>query len=80
MLAEDSQARRTVKREEALQQSVMDGHFPIASKDAGRPGEKSKVYSDALFREAAIQWLVETDQVCRVPSYFWRLILTRIIS
>jgi hypothetical protein len=65
MLTEDSQARRAAKREEGLQQSAMDGHFQMASKD-NQPEEKPKTYSDTLFREAAVQWLVETDQVHRV--------------
>jgi len=66
MLPEDSQARRVAKQEMALQQSAMDSHFPTASKKDPSEKPKPKAYSDALFREAAIQWLVETDQVCHI--------------
>jgi len=78
MLTEDSQARRAAKREEALQQSAIDGHFPMATKNDS-PEEKPTTYSDSLFREAAVQWLVETDQVCCVLSTRM-LILTNLIS
>ena len=63
MLPEDSQARRAAKQEMALQQSAMDSHFSKAPKNIPLEKPKPKAYSDALFREAAIQWLVETDQV-----------------
>ncbi len=61
MLPKDSLARRQAAVDEAacLQQGRVDHHFETA-KAEDRPAP----YSDELFREAAIQWLVETDQVC----------------
>lgn len=59
MLPKDSLARRQAAVDEAarVQQGRVDQHFETAK------AEDLKPYSDGLFREAAIQWLVETDQV-----------------
>jgi hypothetical protein len=44
---------------QSLQQSAVDGHFkPVA------PEDKPIAYSDEIFKEAAIKWLIETNQVC----------------
>ncbi|KAF9553129.1 hypothetical protein CPC08DRAFT_646011, partial [Agrocybe pediades] len=61
MLAEDTSARRVEEEEnakKALRQTQVN--FPIAEK--AEVEEPVQPYSDALFREAAIQWLVETNQ------------------
>lgn len=58
MLPGDSKARR-VKKTEQLSQTLVEDHYEIQ-----RPEDKPKPYSHELWREAAIQWLVETDQVC----------------
>ena len=60
MLPRDSAARKVAEVEATakLQQGRVDEHFePI------KPGDKPVPYSDRTFRELAIQWLVQTDQV-----------------
>ena len=62
MLPEDSAARKLNEARAAskLQQGRVDQHFDII-----KPEDRPVPYSDAGFREAAIQWLVQTDQVKR---------------
>lgn len=36
-----------------------------------QPKERIIPYSDAIFREAAIEWLIETDQVC---CFFFKIL------
>ena len=60
MLPKDSAAWKAAEVEAAakLHQGRVDQHFePI------KPGDKPLPYSDSTFREAAIHWLVQTDQV-----------------
>lgn len=45
---------------EALLQTQVDSHFKIATPEDLK---KPEPYSDTLFKDAAIQWLIETDQV-----------------
>jgi len=59
MLPEDTKARRAKVLEENLHQTNVDDHFKAAPKE-----EKQAPYSDELFKEAAIEWLIETNQVC----------------
>jgi len=61
MLPEDSTARKIAQVEAAAltQQTHINDHFKVLKLE-----NKPTPNSDALFREAAIQWLVETDQVC----------------
>ena len=59
MLPEDTKARRAALLDETLRQTEVDEHF---SKQ--KPEDKPQPYSDKLFEEAAIRWLIETDQVC----------------
>ncbi|THU82731.1 hypothetical protein K435DRAFT_690978, partial [Dendrothele bispora CBS 962.96] len=55
MLPNDATARRI--EEKAASQSTLDAHVQAL------PERKTVVpYSDALFREAAIEWLTETNQ------------------
>jgi hypothetical protein len=56
MLPEDAKARRA-EVASTIKQTVVDEHFSIQ-----KPEDKPKSYSDVLFEEAAIQWLIETDQ------------------
>ncbi|KIM41959.1 hypothetical protein M413DRAFT_37461, partial [Hebeloma cylindrosporum] len=56
MLPEDTRARREALLESLRQTNVTD-HFTEA-----KPAERVAPYTDELFKEAAIQWLVETDQ------------------
>ena len=37
----------------------------------GPPKEKVVSYTDALFRDAAVQWLIETNQVCPILSVYF---------
>ena len=60
MLPEDTKARRAALLEKTLNQTQVDEHFESAGPRAARP----EPYSNALFQEVAIQWLIETDQVC----------------
>jgi len=57
MLPEDSKARRDAAAEK-LKQSQVDDHFTVIPEE-----EKPTPYTDELFKEVAIQWLIETDQV-----------------
>ena len=58
MLPKDAKARRA-EVANTIKQTVMDEHFLIQ-----KPKDKPKSYSNVLFEEAAIQWLIEMDQVC----------------
>jgi len=58
MLPEDSKARRAQVLEENLQQTNVNDHFKPAPKE-----EKPEPFSDELFKNAAIDWLIETNQV-----------------
>ena len=60
MLPEDTKFCK-LQIKEKLQQTQVNNHFKKA-----QPENKPEPYSDELFKEAAIQWLVETDQVCIV--------------
>ena len=64
MLPEDSKSRKAQIKEK-LKQTQVNNHFTKA-----QPEIKPELYSDALFKEAAIQWLVETDQV-RLALFFY---------
>jgi hypothetical protein len=58
MLPEDSKARRAQVLEENLRQTNVNDHFKPAPKE-----EKPEPFSDELFKQAAIEWLIETNQV-----------------
>jgi len=58
MLPDDAKARCQEALERVIEQMQVDNHFHLA-----KPEDKPDPYSDNIFREAAIQWLVETDQV-----------------
>ncbi|KAF8800066.1 hypothetical protein BYT27DRAFT_7012753, partial [Phlegmacium glaucopus] len=57
MLPKDTKARRATFLETTLRQSQVDSHF-----NPMKPEDKPKPYTNKLFKEAAIQWLIETDQ------------------
>ena len=60
MLPEDTKERRAAALER-LRQTEVEDHFRTAQQsDKPLP---STPYTNELFKEAAIQWLVETDQV-----------------
>ena len=58
MLPEDSKARRAQVLKESLQQTNVNDHFKPAPKE-----EKSEPFSDELFKQTAIEWLIEKNQV-----------------
>jgi hypothetical protein len=54
-----------------LTQSTMDNHL---EKSKSEEKEKLAPYSDKLLHEAAIEWLIETDQVntcCQLSKAFF---------
>jgi len=60
MLPEHTKERRAAALE-LLRQTEVEDHFQTA-----QPGDKPpppSPYTDDLFKEAVIQWLIETDQV-----------------
>jgi hypothetical protein len=58
MLPNDAKARRRETIEKSMEQSQVSDHFNIV-----KPEDKPEPYSDNVFKDATIQWLVETDQV-----------------
>jgi hypothetical protein len=60
MLPDDAKARKA-DLQQKLQQTQVNDHF-----DKAKPEDKPEPYSDELYKEAMIQWLVETDQVCTI--------------
>jgi hypothetical protein len=57
MIPEDAKARRA-EATAKMEQTQVEDHFLRIS-----PEDKPTPYSDEVFKEAAIQWLIETDQV-----------------
>jgi hypothetical protein len=58
MIPEDAKMRRQEAIANAKEQTQVDDHLRQV-----KPKEKPVAYSDELFKEAVIQWLIETDQV-----------------
>ena len=59
MLAEDAKARRAELASKTVQvQSNMGDHFSVS-----KPEDKPVPYSHELFKTAAIEWLIQTNQV-----------------
>jgi hypothetical protein len=57
MLPKDAEKRRNDAASEKESQSRLDPHL--------REKERVIPYNDDMFRDAAIEWLVSTDQVCK---------------
>lgn len=57
MLKNDVEARKKQVQASAEQSFIDDHAVPIV------PKERAVPYSDELFEQAAIEWLIETDQV-----------------
>jgi hypothetical protein len=74
MLPEDTKSRKA-QVHEMLQQTQVNDHF-----EKIQPEDKPEPYSDDLFKEAAIQWLLETDQVCIALTFLAIFDLTQSIS
>ena len=66
MLPEDSATRKAAALEATakLHQGRVDEHFETL-----KPSDRPISYSDTAFCEAALQWLIQTDQV------WWSLFL-----
>src|SRR5437870_7111900 len=58
MLPVDTQDRKAKATTSQMQQGRLDSHLQDIP-----PPERIVPYSDRLFREAAIEWLIATDQV-----------------
>jgi hypothetical protein len=58
MLPKDAKERRRETDEKAMEQTQVGDHFAIM-----KPEDKPELYSDEVFKDATIRWLVETDQV-----------------
>ena len=56
MLPEDTKQRKSLALDKVQQSSVTD-HF-------GPEDTQPIAYSDSAFKAAAIEWLIETNQVC----------------
>ena len=67
MLPEDTKARKAQIKVK-LEQTLVNDHFTKAPTE-----NKPEPYSDELFKDAAIQWLVETDQVHLRVFFCWFL-------
>ena len=67
MLPEDSANQKVALKAEAkVQQGQVDEHFEIV-----KSGDKPIPYSNTIFREVTIQWLIQTDQVCSSLFSMW---------
>ena len=66
MLPDDAKARRA-QAHEALKQTRVGNHFTTV--DPANDHKKLDLFTQELFKEAAIQWLVKTDQVSRLNYY-----------
>jgi hypothetical protein len=69
MLPKDAKRRR--EQAVADQQPSISGHLKPRA-----PNEHVVPYTDELFREAAIEWLIETDQVRYSWNYSFFMLFT----
>ena len=69
MLPEDSKSRRALSNEMLRQTSVHDHFKPTTAEDKPIP------YSDETFKQAAIEWLIETNQVSTIVYAGWSLLM-----
>ena len=70
MLPKDIKKHPMVMIEETLCQSQGHEHF-----DKAKPEDKPKVYTNEIFKEAAIQWLIEMNQVSTVVFHLYSLLI-----
>ena len=73
MLPKDAESRR--KDADANNQLCLDPHLREKPQK-----EKIIPYTDELFRDAAIEWLVSTDQVCKANFLNFILLLMNIAA
>ena len=64
MTPEDAKARHEEMIANVKEQTQVDEHFHHVNTE-----DKPTLYSDVIFKEAAIQWLIETDQVFIFCTY-----------
>lgn len=64
MLPDDAKERKAAERV-MLQQTQVNDHFPTI-----KPEDKPLPYTDEIFKEAAIEWLIQTDQVSFLARYY----------
>ncbi|KAI9441106.1 hypothetical protein F5148DRAFT_988976, partial [Russula earlei] len=57
MLPEDSKTRCKEALDKVMEQSQVDDHFHPTN-----PDDRPMPYSNEVFKEAALQWLIKTDQ------------------
>jgi hypothetical protein len=63
MLPEDAKARRQEAVANVQKQSQINDHFVHVDLE-----DRPVPFSDGLFKDAAVQWLIETDQVGNILS------------
>jgi hypothetical protein len=64
MLPSDVKERKTASVIASAQQTTIDGHLTeLLAAPVVVP------YSAAVFREAAVEWLISTGQVCKLSQY-----------
>ena len=62
MLPDDTKARRLEANEKTTRQSQVNEHFQVA--ELNEASKKVEPFSQERFKQAAVQWMIETDQVC----------------
>lgn len=77
MLPDDAKERRS-QAHEALKQTRVGDHFTTVN--PADDHKKLEPFSQEVFREAAIQWLIETDQVGTYISRFSSSHVTLLLS
>jgi hypothetical protein len=65
MLPSDVKERKTATAVTSAEQQILDNHLREIP-----PRQGAVTYSDALFRDAAIEWLISTGQVSFSTSFF----------
>ncbi len=63
MLPSDAKKRKKAVIDDNLRQTHVMEHFSVAP-----PEDKPVPFGDATFKEAALEWLIQTDQVCSVDD------------
>ncbi|KAI9440271.1 hypothetical protein F5148DRAFT_989071 [Russula earlei] len=58
MLPKDAKTRHKEALDKVMEQSQVNDHFHPMN-----PDDRPTPYSDEVFKEAALQWLIKTDQI-----------------
>lgn len=59
MLPGDAKKRKKAVVDDNLRQTHVKEHFSVAA-----PEDKPVPFNEATFKQAALEWLIQTDQVC----------------